>query len=512
MNTFLDRGFVAVKARKPAEAAQWFEKAWQEMPDNHHARAWLGQSLCSIGRREEGISHLLGAGKALIRSGASPSDFDFALEMAGQLQHWNDFNGALELLKGVVEINPESFRAHQLIAAAYAQLNRKTEALASAEKALALAPENHMMQVFLGSLEADAGRAREARNRMESVLGSKPNPREAFRAHKELARILDKLGEHDQVFAHLHAAGELSRLLPEYAQQDAMLVPNMLRENQAEYDRKLMGRWVGTEFPPTQPAPCFIVGFMRSGTTLTQEVLDAHPGIVVADEIDFVTMTKRELHAIDKSTGSTADKLKRLDLSGVLHLRDHYWRNVRERFGDVIDKQLFVDKFTMNIVDLGLINCLFPDAKVIFVMRDPRDVCLSCHMQLMVPTPTTVQLLTWEGTARFYAQVMDWWIHIRNQMTVKLIELRYENAVVDFEQTFRQIFDFLGLPWDSEVTQFHKHSALKHVASPSRTQVTQALYASSVARWRFYESDVARIWPRLQPYVMTFGYGEERVV
>jgi len=388
---------------------------------------------------------------------------------------------------------------------AYAQLNRKREALLAGEQALTLSPDKHMMQVFQGSLEADAGKNAVARERPEKVLAGQPNAREAFRAHKELARVLDKLGLYGQVFAHLHAAGNLSRSFPEYTRQDADLIPNMLKADQAAFDRPLLSRWAGTEFAIDQPAPNFVIGFMRSGTTLTQEVLDAHPDVFVADEVDFVSAMKRELHERDRSNASTAEKLSRLDLTGVLHLRGFYWKRVRERFWDAIGQRLFVDQFTMNTVDLGLINCIFPDAKTAFVMRDPRDVCLSRFMQLAVSTPTTVQLLSWEGTAKFYAAVMDWWMYIKQQMTLHFIEFRYEDVLSDFESTYRKVFDFLGVPWDPAVVDFHKGSARKFIASPSHTQVAQPLYGSSLAKWRYFEADLAPVEEVLAPYIRAFN-------
>ncbi|MDO8451093.1 MAG: sulfotransferase [Rhodoferax sp.] len=502
----LARAQAAVKARNFAEAAKWFEKACQEHPDDAQTQAWLGQSLSSIGRRDEGIAHLREAGRGLLKDARETGNINLVLEVAGQLQHWSDFPGALELLSAAVQINPHEFRGYQLLAVTFAQLNQKAEALVAGEQALKLSPENNMMQVFQGSLEADAGKSEVARERLQRVLATQPNAREAFRAHKELARVLDKLGVYCQVFSHLHASGNLSRSLPEYAQQDASLIPNMLKANRAGFDRQLLSRWAGTEFPLDQPAPNFVLGFMRSGTTLTQEVLDAHPDVFVADEIDFVSAMKRELHERDRSNISTAEKLSRLDLPGVLHLREFYWKRVRERFGDAIEQRLFVDKFTMNTVDLGLINCVFPDAKVVFVMRDPRDVCLSCFMQLMVPTPTTVQLLSWEGTAKFYAEVMEWWMYIKQQMTLQFIEFRYEDVVSDFEQTYRKVFDFLGITWDAAVVDFHKSAARKFIATPSRSQVTQPLYASSVAKWRCFESDFAPINGVLAPYIRAFNY------
>lgn len=502
----LVRAHAAVKAGNPAEAAHWFEKACQANPDDSQARAWLGQCLCSIGRRDEGRPHLREAGRGLLKDARGTRNINLVLEVAGQLQHWSDFPGALELLSAVVDINPSEFRGYQMLAVTYAQLNRKKEALAAGEQALMHSPGNQMMQVFQGSLEADAGKNELAQERLEKVLAAQPNAREAFRAHKELARVLDKLGLYGQVFTHLHAAGKLSQSLPEYTQQDARLIPTMLKANQAGFDRQLLSRWAGTEFPIDQSAPNFVIGFMRSGTTLTQEVLDAHPGVFVADEVDFVSIMKRELHERDRSNASTADKLSRLDLPGVLHLRAFYWQRVKERFGDTIGKRLFVDKFTMNTVDLGLINCIFPDAKIVFVMRDPRDVCLSCFMQLMVPTPTTVQLLSWEGTAKFYAAVMDWWIYIKQKMTLQCIEFRYEDVVSDFEPTYRKVFDFLGLAWDPAVVDFHKRAAQKFIASPSRSQVAQPLYGSSVAKWRYFEADFAPVQEILAPYIRAFNY------
>ena len=506
MNSFMQRGLAAVKARNPQEAAQWFEKARQENPDDAQARAWLGQSLCSIGRRSEGTVHLLEAGRSFLTAAQESKNINLVLEIAGQLQHWSDFQGALELLLQAVEICPLEFQGYQLLAVTYAQLNKKKEALVAGERALELAPQNSMMQVFLGSLEADAGKTEAARDRLKKFLLGQPEPREAFRANKELARIQDKLGAYDQVFEHLHASGNLSASLPEYAQQDAKLIPEMLKTNKTAFDRQLLGRWAATKFSEDQPAPIFVIGFMRSGTTLTQEVLDAHPEVFVADEVDFISATKRELNRMDWSRAGTAEKLKRLNLAGVSYLRQFYWKKVRERFGDTIEQRVFVDKFTMNTVDLGFINCIFPDAKVVFVMRDPRDVCLSCFMQLMVPTPTTVQLLTWDGTANFYAQTMDWWQYIKQQMTLQFIEFRYEDVVEDFESTYRRVFDFLGLGWDSAVVDFHKRAAQKFIASPSRSQVAQPLYASSVARWRLYEANFSSVDEILSPYIRAFDY------
>jgi tryptophan 2,3-dioxygenase len=127
-------------------------------------------------------------------------------------------------------------------------------------------------------------------------------------------------------------------------------------------------------------------------------------------------------------------------------------------------------------------------------------------MQLMVPTPTTVQMLNWERTAAFYRQVMNWWMYLKEQMTLDFIEFRYEDVVADFESTYRRVFDFLGLTWDPAVVDFHEHAAKKFVASPSRAQVAQPLYASSVGKWQIFRADFEPVKDVLSPFLDAFGY------
>jgi hypothetical protein len=203
-----------------------------------------------------------------------------------------------------------------------------------------------------------------------------------------------------------------------------------------------------------------------------------------------------------------ANKLRALDAAGVSELRKAYWHRVRGQFGNDLGGRMLVDKFTMNTIDIGFINTIFPDAKVIFVHRDPRDVCLSCFMQLMVPTAATAHLLSWRGTAEFYSHVLDLWTYLRPQLTLQYFEFRYEDAVTAFEDTFRGVFNFLGLSWDPAVADFHRRAASKYVSSPSRGQVAQPLYASSVSRWRHYAAEFGPIDDQLAPWVAALGYAQ----
>ena len=201
----------------------------------------------------------------------------------------------------------------------------------------------------------------------------------------------------------------------------------------------------------------------------------------------------------------TADKLRRLDAAGVAALRALYWQLVEDRFGPIA-QPVFVDKLTMNTIDLGLIGTLFPEAPIVFVERDPRDACLSAFQQLMVPSPVTVQVQAWRRAVGFYAEVMGWWRQVRPLLGNPVFALRYERVVAGFEAETRALLGFLGLGWVEEVRGFHRGAAGRYIASPSRRQVAQPLYAGSVARWRRFAGEFAPVEAVLAPLVEAFGY------
>ena len=506
MADHLQRGLSAARTRNADEAARWFRKAVDEDPSNGQARAWLGQALCAAGHRLEGTRHLGQAGDSLLAMAEDGAGTVAPLlDIIIQLQHWGDVAAALALCRGAAAVEADNPRLQELLALCCSQLNMVDEALASGSLAATLSPDQPMLKVLCASLEIDAGRLPDARARLARVLASEPRSMAGFRAHKEMARLLDKQGDYDGAFAHLESSGRLSRRLDAFQRIDHTLILRVIALNRQVYRRAVLDRWSNAAFPG-RAAPVFLVGFFRSGTTLTQAVLATHPAVFVADEGDMLHETQREMHRIDPSSSSTADKIARLTRADILRLRTYYWGWARARYGAAIDRPVFVDKFTMNTVDAGFINCIFPDARMVFMVRDPRDVCLSSFMQLMVSTPATVHLHEWSTTLSFYAAVMDWWLYIRDQLTMRWTEVRYEDGVTRFEATYTALLSFLGLEWDPALHDFHTQAARKFITSPSRNQVVRPLYQSSVERWRHYRRHVAGGAEQLAPFVSAFGY------
>lgn len=177
-----------------------------------------------------------------------------------------------------------------------------------------------------------------------------------------------------------------------------------------------------------------------------------------------------------------------------------------EEYGEEALNKCFVDKVALNSIDIGLISCVFPGARIIFALRDPRDVCLSCFQQVFNPSNVTVNLMTWEGVANQYAAVMDLWLHMKPMIQPCYLELRYEDTVNDFETSFRRVFALLDLQWSQAVSAFHEKAKGHYISTPSFAAVAQPIYSRALARWHNYEKFYTPILPILATYIDAFGY------
>jgi hypothetical protein len=171
-----------------------------------------------------------------------------------------------------------------------------------------------------------------------------------------------------------------------------------------------------------------------------------------------------------------------------------------------INGRLLVDKNPEMTNLLPLVARAFPEMKIIFALRDPRDVVISCFTQQLPLNAVSVHYLSLQSTAEKYAATMHHWVKIRGMLKNPWIEVRYEDMVADLEGQARRLLEFLELPWDQSVLEYHRRAQQKHVHSPTYEAVTKPVYTSSVARWRNCAAQLEPHLPILQPYVEAFGY------
>lgn len=255
---------------------------------------------------------------------------------------------------------------------------------------------------------------------------------------------------------------------------------------------------------PSEANHFFLMGFLRSGTTLLEHALAGNPRVVTLEERDpaadallAFSPQSRKLRALADATEQTLDEY-----------RERYWQTVRKHGVDPRDK-IFIDKGPIASVKLPVLNRLFPKAKILFAIRDPRDVVLSCFRRRFRINPTTYEFLTLEGTARFYDAVMALSEIYRHKLPLDIYDIRYESLVDDFEGQTRALCAFMGLPWDDAMRKFSDRSKMGAVSTVSAPQIARGLNREGIGQWRRYADQLAPVLPILRPWVEKFGYSAD---
>lgn len=245
----------------------------------------------------------------------------------------------------------------------------------------------------------------------------------------------------------------------------------------------------------------------RSGTTLLEQLLDSHAELISADELQIMTeMVYVPLAQRASAPASLTEMLDRADIEDLRNVRQKYWSSMEGALREPIGDRILLDKNPALTGLLPLVARVFPEMKILFALRDPRDVVISCFMQKLPLNPVSVHYLTLEETAKEYAKTMRLWLKLRDMIRNPWIEVRYEDTVTDMENQARKVLDFLELPWDDTVLDYHRRAQLKHVHSPTYEAVTRPVYTSSIGRWRNYARQLEPCMETLQPYIDAFGY------
>jgi hypothetical protein len=222
--------------------------------------------------------------------------------------------------------------------------------------------------------------------------------------------------------------------------------------------------------------PIFIVGMPRSGTTLVDQILAAHPQVAAAGELTYIEDLMSDLPRM-VGLERSLEVLSALDAATVQAAGQRYWARL-QHWGRGAAR--VTDKMPQNFFYLGLISALFPKARVIHCRRNPLDTCLSCYMHNFTDFATSLESLGFYY--RQYARLMEHW---RRVLPMRMHEVQYEELVAQPESASRELIAFCGLEWSATCLAFHERGGAVHTAS--RLQVRRPIYTSAVERWRRYE-------------------------
>jgi hypothetical protein len=215
----------------------------------------------------------------------------------------------------------------------------------------------------------------------------------------------------------------------------------------------------------------------RSGSTLTERILAAHPRITSGGELDLVpTLVRTRLQPYPESLAANPGL--------IAEVRDAYLSGIRTLHPQA---GLLTDKRPDNFLHIGLIKRLFPNAKIVHSRRNPLDNCLSVYFLHLNPRFTYAHRLAHIG--HWYRQYRRLMTHWRSLYPDDILDLDYDSLVADPEPEVRRLLEFCGLDWDEKCLDFHDVEGV--VKTASVWQVRQPFYQRSSGRWRHYERHLA---------------------
>lgn len=436
-----------------------------------------------------------------------PDDVEF--ELIKVLNQKNDVLEAASLLEGRLARRPGDVEAAIMLASAYERFNRLDEAesvlAAMARTGAALSPaQRSEVEHTRAALALRRKSAAQARDLLESAG---PRNEEDAAHYFQLASAYDKLGEVEAAMRSLDEAHRRVAWLrqfdsPEYFAPDApALLLNAPRVTREQYER-----WPEYIAPEAKDSPVFVVGFPRSGTTLLEQMLDAHPQLQSMDENPFFNYLADILRRHDPRILDDLSVLRQYDCD---ELRKRYNMLVAGRIPRRWDAVL-VDKNPLNMRWLPLIHRLFPKAHFILALRHPCDVLLSCYMQDFRSSGLAAACTSLERLAHAYVETMTSWLHDVNILQPTLLVSRYEELVSNFPQQVTRIAQFLELPDASPMLSFNQHAFNKgYIGTPSYSQVIEPVNRKAMGRWLTYREYLQPILPIIEPMVQHWGYSTD---
>jgi tetratricopeptide (TPR) repeat protein len=321
----------------------------------------------------------------------------------------------------------------------------------------------------------------------------------------EKGRLLDQMGRYDEAWEAFVEGKRLCRERGDLVYRDEA-AQQQIERLQAFFTEGRMRTLPRAGLRNDTPQPVFILGFPRSGTTLVEQTLSAHPRISAGDELPFVNEITDTMVRTLNSPMSYPEALAELWMGdrrhGLDELRDYYLDNVA-RLGIIEPGTAwFTDKMPLNETHLGLIALMFPRAPLIHVVRHPLDTMLSVFSNNL--THGFCCAFALETAALHYRRVMELVEHYRSDLTLRYLPVRYEDIVDNQEQSICRMLDFIGEPFDPACASFHENR--RYARTASYAQVTEPLYDRSRYRYRHYLKHLQPAIEILAPVIERLGY------
>ena len=480
------------------DAARLYGEALATEPGHFTARHLLGVLRHQQGRSEDALALLLAV------TADHPQAADALSNTGAVLKALGRSDEALAIYERALAIRPDHAAALNGRGAILLDADRYDEALASYDAALAAQPDFAIALANRGRALQFLGRFDEARADLQQAMMLEPDnaavcldyaettimtPGDPVLARLEALAARAELPEPERIQAEFALGKAYTDLKDEQRGFAHLLRGNALKRARLAYDEEESGRFfeqVKAVFTPElvrrksgagdpSQRPVFILGMMRSGSTLVEQILASHPAVHGAGELPaFIRIASGAM----AYPGGVAE----LDAAGLGDIARRYDAQLARLAPQAAR---VTDKMPSNFFWAGLIHLAFPNAMIIHTVRDPLDTCLSCFSKLFTEDhPYAYDLGELGRFYRRYERLMAHWHAVLPPG--RILDVRYEDVVADLETQARRIVAHCGLPWDERCLAFHGHA--RPIRTASLAQVRQPLYATAVGRARAHDA------------------------
>jgi tetratricopeptide (TPR) repeat protein len=496
-DTRLDEARNLLSMGQPAVAESLLRRLLSDDPDNQPALRLAGMICHRMRRLDEA------AATFRHRLTLAPGSPEARNDLANVLLDLGRNDEVLELLDKRLAVNAGEAALWFNRARALKQLGRTEEAIAPLRETISLQADHAGALIMLGDASKAMGHSEQAGDCYRQAIGLQANNGVAWWSLSNLKsggfsddeflqlqqRAPASTGPQQVYFDFALARayedrGDYDRAFPVYERA------NRLRRKQQPWNADGFSVWLEKlrnsfdkvpapprREPPLTPRPVFIVSLPRSGSTLTEQVLAAHPSVTAASELPWIPkILMQESQALGMETGrwaanADAKDWQRLGRDYMQH--SAWWHR---------ETPVFTDKLPGNFTHIGASLNMLPDALIVNVRRNARDVCLSCYRQLFIRGQEfSYDLADLASYWKDYDRHMQYW---RQRAPERVYDLAYESLVREPETEVRGLLDFLGLEWDERCLRFHE--AKRAVNTASAAQVRQGFNTRGIGYWERY--------------------------
>ena len=442
----------------------------------------------------------------------APSDANLLVFLFTQYYELRRLDEATACLRRAVQADPSSVNVRLTLAAWLERNHGLGEAWECVEASLAQHPQECHALYFKAFLLHRKGLNEEAERALRDLLKNDSLLPLDVRAdaHHLLGVVLDAQGQYAEALSCLGRAKIIRWGMVNAAafEQASDQLNRARRDLLAQLKPEMVRRWREESAATPCPRPLALIGgAMRSGTSLIEQVIGAHPDVLIFDEsMSSLKLLLADLSPPPPSAGLTIGSLNALGPARRGLLISRYFKSLLREMRKDPGAGLVVDKNPSTTAWLHVWLRLFPQSKVVIALRDPRDTIISCYFQNVLAEWGIVHFSSLERTAKFYSVCMDVWLRMRDLGGFDWIEMRYEDLVKNLEAEGRRVTNFLGLTWHERQAAYHETARQRFVHSPTYNDVIKPVYTRAVRRWEHYADALAPLQASLEPYLQAFGY------